>query len=153
MTEYCNFLIFLVLAIFIIVVICITRFNGLQEHMKGYSALVRKLPQYTAPPDLATSIGGRKGTAYHNSHGLYDSDRKHATTGTPNRARYRQTLLRPQNIGFSYNSIVNRNVYSDFYNNVNERRTAPKFKYVTKLNGLNLKPSRYSLPQYRFAMI
>lgn len=124
-----------------------------KEHMQGYSTLVRKIPEYTAVPNLATSIGGRKGTAYNNSHGLYDTDRSHAITGTPNKANYRRLLLRPQNIGFSYNSIVNRDVYSDFYNNINERRKNPIFKYITKFNGLNLNPARYSLPQYRFAMI
>jgi len=141
-------------------IICITiilllwlSIRQMKEGMQGYSALVKKEPDYTIVPDLATSIGGRKGMAFNNSHGMYQRNVEHAKTGTPNKVKYQRTFLKPSSIGFSHNSIVNRNVYSDFYNNIDERRKNPYFKYITRFNGLNLHPARYAVPEYKFATI
>lgn len=162
--EFCSLLTGVIIVIFVmllLVSIYVTKFRenmtmvegGERRTDVGYNALVKNAPEYTAVPKLATSIGGRKGTAYYNSHGMYDADVKHAQTGTPNRSKYQRTLLKPSSIGFSHNSLVNRNTYSDFYNNVNERLKSPSFRYITRFGGLSLNPARYSLPLYRYAMI
>ena len=160
--EICSLLIGLVIVIFLILLftsIYIGRENmvmvegGERRTDVGYNALVKNAPEYTAVPKLATSIGGRKGITYNNSYGMYDADIKHARTGTPNRSKYQRTLLKPSSIGFSYNSFVNRNTYGDMWNSVNTRKKNPYFRYITRFNGLNLHPARYSLPEYRFAMI
>ena len=128
--------------------------NGVENYM-GYSTLVRKLPKYEAIPNLLTSIGGAKSNFNYpdNIIGLYPADRSHLKTGAPYKIGQTRTIIRPELVGFSANSFVNRDIYSDFFNEKGDRRKNPQFRYITKFNGLSLNPRRYSTPQYKFASI
>ena len=116
---------------------------------------IERFSFYNIPtPDSETSIGGRKGTAFFHDEGLYGGQRQFlAHGGTPNSLRNPRTLIDPSQVGFSYNSIVNRNAYADLFNNKGERRKNPNFKFVTKFKELLLNPARYALPTYSFATI
>lgn len=120
----------------------------------GFVAFDDNLPNYEKVPDPLTAIGGRKGN-YANlpAYGVYDSDVKHMMTGTPQRARATRTILKPEYVGFSANSIVNRNYYDDLYNHVGDRKPNPIFKYITKEKSLRVNPNKYSSPEYSFASI
>jgi hypothetical protein len=122
----------------------------------GFTAFDTKLPNYEEKPNLMTAIGGMKGN-YKNypAYGVYDAEVKHMATGTPQRARATRTILKPEYVGFSANSIVNRNYYDDIYNHVGDRKQNPIFQYITKEKGLSTVPtaSRYAEPQYRFSII
>jgi len=121
----------------------------------GYSSLSRKLPQYEAIPDILTAIGGRKGKFnYSQTQGLYPSDKSHLRTGAPYKKDHTRTIIRPELVGFSANSFINRDTYGDMWNAASSnRKLNPNFRYITKFNGINLFPSRYSTAQYRFSSI
>lgn len=105
-------------------------------------------------PDLHTSIGGRKGKYVGNpSYGMYDDQYKALARGDINHVSAFPTLIDPSQVGFSYNSFVNRNTYADFYNNIGERRRNPNFKFITRFKGIELHPARYTNPEYSFASI
>lgn len=105
-------------------------------------------------PNLETSIGGRKGSYVGNySRGMYADERDHLRHGAPNQVHYQRTFIDPSEVGFSYNSFVNRNTYADFYNHIDERRKNPNFKFITRFNGLELHPARYALPDYPFSAL
>jgi hypothetical protein len=158
--NFISVLLTFIIIILIIYIFCHYFYSNNKENFysngnttMGYSTLSRKTPQFTAIPNILTAIGGIKGKNYTGSVGLYPSDRNHLKTGAPYLNKNKRTIIRPELVGFSANSFVNRDTYSDFYNHVGERKKSPDFRYVTKLNGLNLNPSRYSTPQYRFSSI
>lgn len=105
-------------------------------------------------PNQKTSIGGNKGDYEgYPAYGIYPKQYNMLANGGPNLVDARPVIIDPSQVGFSYNSFVNRNTYADFYNNVGERRENPNFKFITRFKGLNLNPERYSLPSYSFASI
>lgn len=128
------------------------------EGMQAFSSLSRTEPQFELIPDLASTIGGRKGYSTRcptdiGSYGLDSQQRRHVAQGAPNILTNPRTLIKPSQIGFSNNSFVNRNVYADFYDSVGDRRRNPNFKFITKFQGINVDPVRWSQPMYRFARI
>lgn len=153
-----NILVLIAIGVVVGIIICVMNNKNKEEGMHAFASLSRHSPYYEAIPDLASKIGGRKGysTRHPESVGAYGLDASqavHAARGAPNSITAKRTLIRPEQVGFSYNSFVNRNVYADFYDSVGNRRTNPYFKYITRFTGLNLDPVRFSQPMYRFARI
>lgn len=103
-------------------------------------------------PDKA--IGGFKGCpSCQTGIGVYSDEVAHFVKGYPNALYATPTIIDSSQVGFSTNSIVNRNQYSDFYDSVGNRRINPNFKFFTKFRGLELNPAVYSEPQYSFSKI
>lgn len=153
-----NLVLILGIILIIGVVILFIMNKNKKENMHAFSSLSRHSPYYEAIPDLASKIGGMKGYSTRHpesigAYGLDDSQVVHAARGYPNSITAKRTLIRPEQVGFSASSFVNRNVYADFYDSVGNRRTNPYFKYITRFTGSNLDPVTYSQPMYRFARI
>jgi hypothetical protein len=109
-------------------------------------------------PNRETAIGGMKGPSQEcpgckNGIGFYQEERKAFVKGNPNPLYGKRTIIDPSQIGFSTNSIINRNQYSDFYDSIGNRRDNPNFKFFTRYNGLGLNPSVYSEPEYSFSTL
>jgi hypothetical protein len=106
-------------------------------------------------PNRETAIGGMKGDCpgCHNGIGFYQEERKAFVKGNPNPLYGKRTIIDPSQIGFSTNSIINRNQYSDFFDSNGNRRDNPNFKFFTRYKGLGLNPSVYSEPEYSFSTL
>lgn len=145
-----------VIIVGIIIYVVVSR--NKEEGMHAFASLSRHSPYYEAIPDLASKIGGRKGYSTRHpesigAYGLYAAQKSHIARGYPNTLTSPRTLIKPSQVGFSYNSLVNRNVYADLFDSVGNRRLNPTFKYITRFTGLNLDPAKFSQPLYRFARI
>ena len=129
-----------------------------EEGMRAYASLSRKNPNYEIIPDIASTIGGFKGYSVRHpegvgAYGLDPQQRRHVAQGAPNVLTNPRTLIKPETIGFSANSVVNRDYYNDVFDSVGNRRTNPLFRFITRVGGINVDPVRWSQPMYRFARI
>ena len=77
----------------------------------------------------------------------------HFKTGAPNLIKNRKVIINPANVGFSANSMINRNVYADIYNNIGARRLNPVFKSFSKFGQAGLGEARYAVPEYPFSTV
>lgn len=135
--------------------ICIFAISlGILYYMVNYKHCTKEKFEY-ALPNKETSIGGQKGPCpmCHNGIGYYPEDYSHFTLGSPNGLYGKKTIIDPSQIGFSSNSLINRNQYSDFYDSIGNRRLNPNFKFITKFRGLELHPMVYSEPEYSSSVI